>query len=273
MELLGVSYKLDLDACEADGASNPVVERKRHTFEELVKLFENGRRLPLQDVVELLTEEIKLAKTRDRLVTLKGSQSHRRVFAIGDLHSGYTVFLQFFAEALKYDNWTFVLMGNYLNKGVNGCELLILLLTLRRHYPDRVILRRGLHETQPLTDSFEFRKECVGKYGEYVYNLFLRLLVTLSLACYLETDYGDILFVHGGLSPHFATTVDIAAIKSDKDPDMDEPSALLDILAGDLYPASFRSAAFCCFARKTRNWDLLSNRNCRHILSSFYPCH
>ena len=25
---------------------------------------------------------------------------------------------------------------------------------------------------------------------------------------------------------------------------------------------SFRSAAFCGFARKTRNWDLLSNRNC-----------
>ena len=57
---------------------------------------------------------------------------------------------------------------------------------------------RGNHESRNMTENFTFREECIMRYDEEIYNLFMDAFDCLPLSCIVEGKY---FAMHGGISP------------------------------------------------------------------------
>lgn len=65
---------------------------------------------------------------------------------------------------------------------------------------------RGNHECRQMTSFFNFRDECLHKYDEQTYELFMETFDSLPIACLVNDKF---LALHGGISPELKTLADI----------------------------------------------------------------
>ena len=101
-------------------------------------------------------------------------------------------------------------MGDYVDRGYNGVEVLELLLALKIKYPEHITLLRGNHESRQICFAYGFYEEITRKYGNAnAWEYFTDLFDYLPLAALVE---GKIFCVHGGLSPHISTVDQIRLI-------------------------------------------------------------
>jgi serine/threonine-protein phosphatase 2B catalytic subunit len=52
-------------------------------------------------------------------------------------------------------------LGDYVDRGIRGVEVLIYLICLKINFPSKVIMLRGNHESRSMTEFFTFRDECI----------------------------------------------------------------------------------------------------------------
>ena len=101
-------------------------------------------------------------------------------------------------------------MGDYVDRGYNGVEVLELLLALKVKYPEHITLLRGNHESRQICFAYGFYEEITRKYGNAnAWEYFTDLFDYLPLAALVE---GKIFCVHGGLSPYISTVDQIRLI-------------------------------------------------------------
>lgn len=152
---------------------------------------------------------------------------------VGDLHGQFQDLLEIFrVHGLPSPSNPFLFLGDYVDRGIASCEILLLLLAFKAALPDSVHLLRGNHECRSLSTFYGFRAECLRKYGRVVYNRVVKCFESMPLAARLETSHGCFLAVHGGLSPEIRCVEDInAAVNRFMEP---EPTgALCDLLWSD----------------------------------------
>ena len=53
-------------------------------------------------------------------------------------------------------------LGDYVDRGEYGCEVVQYLFSLKLQHPSNVYLLRGNHESRDMTQMFNFRDQCVG---------------------------------------------------------------------------------------------------------------
>ena len=132
------------------------------------------------------------------------------VIICGDIHGQIYDLLELFKKGGDMPNSRYIFMGDYVDRGYNGVEVLELLLALKIKYPEHITLLRGNHESRQICFAYGFYEEITRKYGNAnAWEYFTDLFDYLPLAALVE---GQIFCVHGGLSPYISTVDQIRLI-------------------------------------------------------------
>ncbi len=132
------------------------------------------------------------------------------VIICGDIHGQIYDLLELFKKGGDIPSSRYIFMGDYVDRGYNGVEVLELLLALKIKYPEHITLLRGNHESRQICFAYGFYEEITRKYGNAnAWEYFTDLFDYLPLAALVE---GKLFCVHGGLSPYISTVDQIRLI-------------------------------------------------------------
>ena len=67
------------------------------------------------------------------------------------------------------NNTQFVFLGDYVDRGEFGCEVMGYLLALKLQYPKHIFMLRGNHETEEMTQQYNFRAQVLDRFDEEIY--------------------------------------------------------------------------------------------------------
>ncbi|EPB76556.1 phosphoprotein phosphatase 1 domain protein [Ancylostoma ceylanicum] len=120
---------------------------------------------------------------------------------IGDIHAQYQDMNRLFDLIGRVPQERFLFLGDYVDRGPQGLEVVILLFALKLRYRDRIYLLRGNHETPAVNKIYGFYNECVMKYGAGIWWDFQACFNRIPLAGLISKR---VLCMHGGLSPELS---------------------------------------------------------------------
>ncbi|OIR58166.1 MAG: serine/threonine-protein phosphatase [Amphiamblys sp. WSBS2006] len=158
---------------------------------------------------------------------------------VGDLHGQFSDLLLVFSRCGhpgERPAQRYVFLGDYVDRGMNSLETLVLLLVYKILYPRQVYLLRGNHECASINIVYGFYEECKRRArvngdidsGTRVWKQFLGVFSCLPVAALISKK---IFCVHGGLSPDLE---DIGMLRAIKRPaELPEEGVLVDVLWSD----------------------------------------
>eukprot|EP00727_Mastigamoeba_balamuthi_P004287 m51a1_g13856 hypothetical protein (507) ;mRNA; r:583607-585350 len=208
-------------AFRADGVPNVALLRKK---------FEREARLSEAAVTRLLEQARAVLQRESNVIRLPAP-----AVVFGDIHGQFydlVAMLDSVGEGQAQAQGPLVFLGDYVDRGDFGCEAALLLLAMKVADPARVVLLRGNHETRTISRSMTFHAECTHKYGDAVFDLFMRAFDALPLAAVIEREAGDVFCVHAGIGPSVRSLDQILEIDRLHEPSKDEP-VLWDMLWSD----------------------------------------
>jgi serine/threonine-protein phosphatase PP1 catalytic subunit len=127
----------------------------------------------------------------------------------GDIHGQFTDLLKVLDKAGYPGQNNYLFLGDYVDRGRNSIEAMMLLLCYKIVYPEGLFLLRGNHESAIVNMVYGFYDECKRRYSTKVYRAFCDVFNTFPVAA-LVAD--SILCMHGGISPSLNDLDDIENI-------------------------------------------------------------
>lgn len=128
---------------------------------------------------------------------------------MGDIHGQYYDLLNMISKAGEPGGLNYLFLGDYVDRGILGIEVCLLLFALKLNEPKSVVLLRGNHESRNMTEAFTFRLEVLGRFDQEVYDLFMEVFDAMPLAALVAKKY---LAMHGGISPELQRVEEINSI-------------------------------------------------------------
>jgi len=161
-------------------------------------------RIAKEDLIKLVGDANKLFKSEGNLIYLEDPLT-----VVGDVHGQFydtTKILEIGGDPAEAK---YLFLGDFVDRGAFSIEVLVLLYSIKINYPKTVYMLRGNHECRQMTTFFNFRSECLYKYDQEIYDLFMDSFDLLPLSCIIN---GKFIALHGGISPELKTIEDIKRI-------------------------------------------------------------
>ena len=169
---------------------------------------------------------------------------------VGDVHGQYTDLMRMFEMCGFPPNSNFLFLGDYVDRGKQSLETILLLLCYKLRFPENFFLLRGNHECANVTRVYGFYDECKRRCNVKVWKTFVDTFNALPIAAIVA---GKIFCVHGGLSPSLSHMDDIRNIA--RPTDVPDYGLLNDLLWSDPadmaadWEANERGVSYC-FGKK-----------------------
>ena len=183
---------------------------------------------------------------------------------VGDIHGQYPDLIRLFEMSGSPPNANFLFLGDYVDRGKQSLETILLLLCYKLKYPENFFLLRGNHECANVTRVYGFYDECKRRCNIKTWKTFVDTFNTLPIAAIVAEK---IFCVHGGLSPSLGHMDDIRNIA--RPTDVPDYGLLNDLLWSDPadmdsdWEANERGVSYC-FGKKVitqflerHNFDLV----------------
>jgi serine/threonine-protein phosphatase PP1 catalytic subunit len=119
-------------------------------------------------------------------------------------------------------------LGDYVDRGKQSLETILLLFCYKIKYPENFFLLRGNHECANVTRVYGFYDECKRRTNTKVWKTFIDAFNTLPIAALVASK---IFCVHGGLSPSLHSMDDVRNIM--RPTDVPEYGLLNDLVWSD----------------------------------------
>ncbi|GMM46273.1 salt homeostasis regulator [Pichia kluyveri] len=147
---------------------------------------------------------------------------------VGDVHGQYTDLIRIFSKCGFPPASNYLFLGDYVDRGKQSLETILLLLCYKIKFPENFFLLRGNHECAQITRQYGFYDECKRRTNLKTWKLFVDTFNTLPVAALVV---GKIFCVHGGLSPVLNSMDEIRNIR--RPTDVPDFGLLNDLLWSD----------------------------------------
>ncbi|KAJ5191922.1 uncharacterized protein N7498_010907 [Penicillium cinerascens] len=155
---------------------------------------------------------------------------------VGDIHGQYLDLLRLFEMSGFPPASNYLFLGDYVDRGKQSLETMLLLLCYKLKYPENFFLLRGNHECANVSRIYGFHDECKRRCSVKIWKTFTDVFNCLPIAAVVAEK---IFCVHGGLSPNL---VDMDEIRNIARPtEVPDQGLLNDLLWSD--PANIKDWA------------------------------
>lgn len=153
--------------------------------------------IPEQDITELAEKAYEIFLAQPSLLELAAP-----VKICGDIHGQFYDLLRL----LEYSGFppavNYLFLGDYVDRGTQSLECIILLLCYKIKYPESFFLLRGNHECSSINRIYGFYQECRQRYSVGLWKVFKKTFDALPIGATIEDK---IFCIHGGLSPELTS--------------------------------------------------------------------
>ncbi|KAG1141639.1 hypothetical protein G6F37_008939 [Rhizopus arrhizus] len=128
---------------------------------------------------------------------------------LGDIHGQYHDLIRLFDLGGYPPDSNYLFLGDYVDRGKQSLETILLLFCYKIKYPENFFLLRGNHECASVTRVYGFYDECKRRTNMKIWRTFVDAFNTLPIAALVASK---IFCVHGGLSPSLESMDDVRNI-------------------------------------------------------------
>lgn len=146
----------------------------------------------------------------------------------GDIHGQYRDLLRIFEKCGKPPETAYLFLGDYVDRGANSLETIVLLLALKLRYPDRIYMLRGNHESSTVNRVYGFYAEVKRRFDVKLWRAFGECFNCLPISAIIQER---IFCTHGGLSPCMESLDDIKDIE--RPTEVPDDGLMCDLLWAD----------------------------------------
>lgn len=195
------------------------VEPARGKYLELIKqLMDQKTQDHLdEDLARNLCDDMEsVLETEETLLDVKVGEDDTLV-VVGDVHGQFSdlvahILSQQYDRPAGSPERKFLFLGDFVDRGPNGVEVIMLLFALKVEYPSMIYLTRGNHEDPQTSRIYGFLFEVKQKFDSIAtWARFNEVFVCLPLAALVVAPLQTIFAAHGGLSPQLT---DLQALRS-----------------------------------------------------------
>lgn len=146
----------------------------------------------------------------------------------GDTHGQFSDLLRLFEYGGFPPEANYLFLGDYVDRGKNSLETIILLLAYKVKFKENFFLLRGNHECGQINRIYGFYDECKRRYSIRIWKEFQDVFNCMPIAALIDDK---ILCMHGGLSPELVTVAQLQQIT--RPTEVPENGLLCDLLWSD----------------------------------------
>jgi len=237
VSILRKTNSLDLDSIIWDDSSRDRqnMQRSVNLDDVIARLLNAGHSKLSKSVCLSNAEIIAICSTARNLLLSQPVllELNAPIQIVGDLHGQFPDLIRLFETCGHPPVTNYLFLGDYVDRGKQSLETMLLLLCYKLKYPENFFILRGNHECANITRIYGFHDECKRRCNIKIWKTFTDVFNCLPLAAIVAEK---IFCVHGGLSPNLTNMDDIRKIS--RPVEVPEYGLLNDLLWSD--PANIK---------------------------------